>query len=115
MLKTLTTVLLLISTPAFALDQEYLGKWIAAGSAPLREVCIPAAGFRITPQGMTADKTQCKIINETRDGTGWKVRLSYVIEGGKSTMNLRWQMMPNGHLQETQDGVTSNYERCPTK
>src|SRR4051812_1675133 len=109
MFKILTPILLLISTPAFAVDQAYLGYWIVNV-----EGCRPdeLAGFRITPTGMTADKTRCNFIKQTRDGHGWKVRLSCVIEGGKSTVNLRWQMLPDGHLRETDSGQTTDYVRC---
>jgi hypothetical protein len=109
MLKILTPILLLISTSAFALDAAYLGYW-AVNTA----VCRPdeLAGFRITPTGMTADKTRCSFTQQTRDGDGWKVRLSCVIEGGKSTVNLRWQIRPDGHLRETEDGQTTDYVRC---
>jgi hypothetical protein len=114
MLKTLATVLLLISTPAFALDREYLGHWIEVSSAPLREVCIDLAGFHITPQGTRTDREQCKVISETRDGTGWKMRFSCVyVEGGKGTKNLRWQMLPDGHLREIENNQTTDFVRCP--
>ena len=111
MLKILTPILLLIPTSAFALDPSYLGYW-----AVNAEVCRPdeLAGFRITPTGMTADKTRCSFIQQTRDGDGWKVRLSCVlVEGGKSTDNLRWQIMPDGRLRETQQNrKTNDYVRC---
>ena len=78
MLKILTPILLLISTQALALDPAYLGYWAVNTAVCRRD---ERAGFRITPTGMTADKTRCSFIRQTRDGGGWRVRLSCVIEG----------------------------------
>jgi hypothetical protein len=109
MIKFLTAVLPLICTPAFALDPAYLGYW-ARNTA----MCVPdeRSGFRITPTGTTENKAQCSFIKETRDGDGWKVRLSCVREGDKYTVNLRWQIAPNGHLRQTQDSQSFDYVRC---
>jgi hypothetical protein len=116
MLKILTPILPLISTSAFALDPAYVGHW-ADGTEACRvakEYPETFPGFRITPTGMTTYNTRCSFTQQTRDGDGWKVRLSCVlVEGGKSTDNLRWQIMPDGRLRETQQNrKTIDYVRC---
>src|SRR4051812_24852133 len=106
MLKILTPVLLLISTSAFALDPAYQGFW-----APDPASCSQdeKTAFHITPKGTTEPEASCRFTKQTRNGAGWDVRLSCASEGTTSSVNLRWQIMPNGHLRETKDGQTTDY------
>jgi hypothetical protein len=109
MIKYLIPVLVLISTPALAIDPAYLGFW-----APSPKACRAdeRTAFRITPKGISSYEEGCEINQASPDGAGWLVRLSCASEGYDSTVTLRWQLMPNGRLRETMKGRTSEYIRC---
>jgi hypothetical protein len=103
-------VLILISTPALAIDPAYLGLW-----APSPEACKPddRTAFRITPKGISGRELECETKQASSDSSGWLVRLWCGSEGTDSTITLRWRLIPNGHLHEDQKGGKSyDYVRC---
>jgi hypothetical protein len=110
MIKSLVPILVLISTPALAIDPAYLGLW-----APSPEACRPddRTAFRITPKGISGRELECETKQASSDSSGWLVRLRCGSEGTDSTITLRWRLMPNGHLHEDQKGGKSyDYVRC---
>jgi len=112
MIKNLVPILalILISTPALAIDPAYLGLW-----APSPEACRPddRTAFRITPKGISGRELECETKQASSDNSGWLLRLWCGSEGTDSTITLRWRLMPNGHLHEDQKGAKSyDYVRC---
>lgn len=112
MAKNLVPILLLISTPAQAIDRAYLGVW-----TPEPGNCdFSGAGpFRITEKGIEEHEHACTTERATPDGDGWVVHLSCVGEGYKSNLTLRWKILPNGHLREIAKGKVVEYVRCASK
>jgi hypothetical protein len=110
MIKSLIPILVLISTPALAIDPAYLGLW----SLSLDECSADdRTAFRITPKGISGKELECEIKQQSSDGGGWRVRLWCGSEGYDSTLTLRWRLMPNGRLHEDQKGGKSyDYVRC---
>jgi hypothetical protein len=96
-------------TPPPAIDPAYLGF-----RAPSPAACRTddRTAFRITPKGISSYEEQCEIKQASSDGAEWLVCLSCASEGYDSTIILRWRLMPNGRLRETQKGWTSEYIRC---
>jgi hypothetical protein len=110
MIKILISILVLISTPAQALDPAYLGLW-----SPSLYACSAddRTAFRITPKGISGKELECTIKQQSSDAGGWLVRLWCGSEGSDSTLTLRWRLMPNGQLHEDQIGGKSyDYVRC---
>jgi hypothetical protein len=109
MIKSLIPILVLISTPALAIDPAYLGFW-----APSPGACRAddRTAFRITPRGISGWEFECKMKQASSDGAGWLVHLSCGAEGNDYTLTLRWHLAPNGHLRETQKGKSQEYVRC---
>jgi hypothetical protein len=110
MIKSLIPILVMISTPAMAIDAAYLGVW-----APSPEACNAddRTAFRITPKGISGRELECETKQASADGAGWRVRLWCGSEGYDSTITLRWRLAPDGHLHETQKGGKSyDYVRC---
>jgi hypothetical protein len=108
-LKNLIPILVLISTPALAIDPDYVGAW-----APSPEACKDGGrtAFRITPKGTYGREWSCEIKQATSDGAGWLVHLSCAVEGTESTPTWRWYLAPNGRLREAQKDRLSEYVRC---
>jgi hypothetical protein len=109
-MKLLVPMLVMISTPALAIDPAYLGVW-----APILEACNPddRTAFRITLKGISGRELECETKQESSDGAGWRVRLWCGSEGADSTITLRWHLAPDGRLREDQEGGKSyEYVRC---
>jgi hypothetical protein len=97
-----------ISTPA-AIDPAYVGVW-----APYPGACRAddRTAFRLRPKGISGREFECQLEQASSDRAGWLVRLSCAAEGNEYTLNLRWQLTPNGRLRETQKGQSTEYVRC---
>ena len=111
MLRKFAPILVLISTPAFAVDRAYLGAWAPdygkcnfSGSGP----------FRITAKGIEGHEFTCTTKRTTTDSAGLLVYLSCSGKGEGDTYNLtlRWKILPNGHLRETTKEKVFEYVRC---
>ena len=108
MTKFLVLLSVVIVNPAWAIDPAYLGIW-----APSPKECRDGgrAAFRITQTAAYGREWRCDIKQASSDGAGWRVHLSCAQEGTESTPTWRWQLAPNGHLHETQEGQSSDYVR----
>ncbi len=109
MIKTLVPILILISTPALAIDQAYVGVW-----APSAEACTAddRSPFRVTSNGIDGREWGCNVKRAARDRVGWLLHLSCAAEGNEYVLNLRWHLSPDGHLHETNKGKLYEYVRC---
>ena len=109
MLGKLVPILVLISTPALAVDQAYLGAW-----APDPAKCnFSGSGpFRITAKGIEGHEFTCTTKRTTSDSAGLLMNLSCADEGNTYDLTLRWKIMPNGHLRETTKEKVVEYVRC---
>src|SRR5690349_2103060 len=74
-------VLVLISTPALAIDPAYLGVW-----APSPQSCRAGdrTAFRFTPKGISGIELECETKQASSDGSSWLVRLWCGSEGTDS-------------------------------
>jgi hypothetical protein len=109
MIKSLIPIVVLISTPALAIDRTYLGAWTPepgkcdfSGTGP----------FRITTKGIEGHEFDCTTKRATPDGGGWLVHLSCAGEGDTYNLTLRWKILPDGHLRETAKRKVVEYMRC---
>jgi hypothetical protein len=70
-------------SPAFAIDQAYLGYWAEDAAA-----CNPHDAFRITREGFSAREANCRAKDARREGKGWILRLRCASEGSDSDVAL---------------------------
>jgi hypothetical protein len=95
-------------SPAHAIDGAFLGLW-----AESLDSCASDGGaFWITPNGLKGVDSACKTKRVSRDGAGWLVQLSCVLDGRKSTRISHFHLGPDGRLHEVQDGRPYVYVRC---
>ena len=108
-LVPIVPILVLISTPAFAIDQAYIG-----ASAPVSGKCdFSGSGpFRITAKGIEGHEFTCTTKRATSKSAGLLVYLSCAGEGDTYNITLRWKITPNGHLRETTKEKVVEYVRC---
>jgi hypothetical protein len=109
MLRKLVPILVLISTPAFAVDRAYIGAW-----APDSGKCdFSGSGpFRITAKGIEGHEFTCTTKPATSESAGLPVYLSCAGEGDTYNLTLRWKITPNGNLRETTKEKVVEYVRC---
>ncbi len=109
MIRYLIPMMVLISTPALAIDPAYVGVW-----APSPEACKAddRSAFRITPKGADGREWDCDMKKASNDGAGWLVHLACAAEGNDYTLILRWQLAPDGRLHEIKKGQSHEYVRC---
>ena len=110
LIKSVIPILVLVPTPALAIDPAYLGLWAPSPEAGKTDA---RTAFRITPKGISGVELECETKQASSDGSSWLVRLWCGSEGTDSTITVRWRLMPNGHLHEDQKGGKSyDYIRC---
>jgi hypothetical protein len=109
MLRKLVPLLVVISTPAFAIDRAYIGAW----AEDPRKCNFSGSGpFRITEKGMEGHEFVCTTKRATSESAGLRVDLSCAQEDNTYNITLRWKITPNGHLRETTNEKVVEYVRC---
>ncbi|MBZ9985445.1 MULTISPECIES: hypothetical protein [unclassified Mesorhizobium] len=110
MLKAALAFLVLMTEPAMAFDQTFLGTW-----APDAAACADADStvrFMVTAKKLEGREFACKLKRASRVGSDWRVHYSCIGEGEAYSRNLKWRLGANGHLVEQADGETTEYMRC---
>ncbi len=92
---------ILISAPALAIDAAYLGFWALSPEGCNAD---DRNSFRLTSKGISGRELECETKQASSDGSGWRMRLWCGSEGSEYFLDVRWQLMPNGRLHETQKG-----------
>lgn len=109
MLRNLALILVVISTPAFAIDAAYIGAWTPE---PGKCDFSGFGPFRITAKGIEGHEESCTMKHAKSDKDGLLVQLSCAAEGETFKRALRWKIMPDGHLRETTKEKVVDYVRC---
>ncbi len=106
-----TTALLAAALPAAAqqLDSAFLGSW-ASEAKECDETSD--ARFEITQTGMSGPEFLCTTIAAVPQGDGWAMRLACAAEGVEYTADSHWQLLPNGNLRQSANGVVTEYLPC---
>jgi CHAT domain-containing protein/peptidoglycan hydrolase-like protein with peptidoglycan-binding domain len=106
------TALVAATIPAAAqqLDSAFLGSWASEAKECSAETSD--ARFEITQTGMSGPEFFCTTIAAVPQGDGWAMRLACAAEGEEYTADSHWQLLPNGNLRQSANGVVTEYLPC---
>jgi len=106
---TTSAILLLIATPAAALDQGFLGTWAPDPASCARD---GTAWFRISSGHMGGREFSCDLTHATSTDGATRVQYSCAGEGDSYSLDLGWRLAANGHLLEQAEGALKEYVPC---